>query len=187
MDHEKKNILNSLKKSGQGFTVPKVYFDKLEDRIEHKMHSTDSNHKTNKENNGKQKSAFILDQIGKEHGFKTPDDYFDTFEPKLKRIKTTKIIPLKNNYIRILAMSIAASILLFFGIKYINPTQSEKSQLVFQDQEYINWIESDLVDLNSYEIAEAFNDIELNQVYYPEDEVDEYLNSVDIELLILEN
>ena len=85
------------------------------------------------------------------------------------------------------ASSIAASILLFFGIKYINPTQSEKSQLVFQDQEYINWIESDLVDLNSYEIAEAFNDIELNQVYYPEDEVDEYLNSVDIELLILEN
>ena len=34
MDREKENILNNLKRSGPGFTVPKTYFEKLEDRID---------------------------------------------------------------------------------------------------------------------------------------------------------
>jgi len=191
MDQEKENILNNLKKSGPGFTVPKAYFEKMEARIEQKMDSTDSNSDTNSDTNSdlksNKKNTLSLDQIGKEHGFKIPDGYFDENEPKLKKLKTTKIVPLKNNYTRILALSIAASILLFFGIKYMNPTQNAKSQMVFQDEEFINWIESDLVELNSYEIAEAFNDVELDQVLYPEDEVDEYLNTIDIEHLILEN
>jgi len=187
MDQEKKNILNSLKRSGPGFTVPNDYFEKMEAHIERRMDSTDSNSKMNSDQESNQKNAFILDQIGKDHGFKTPDGYFDRDEPKLKKLKRTKTVPLKNNYTRFLALSIAASILLFFGIKYMNPTQNSKSQMVFQDEEYIDWIESDLVELNSYEIAEAFNDVELDQAFYPEDEVEEYLNSVDIEHLILEN
>ncbi len=187
MDQEKENILNNLKKSGPGFTVPKAYFEKMEARIEQKMDSNDSNSDTNSDLKSNKKNNFSLDQIGKEHGFKIPDGYFDENEPKLKKLKTTKIVPLKNNYTRILALSIAASILLFFGIKYKNPAQNAKSQIVFQDEEFINWIESDLVELNSYEIAEAFNDVELDQVLYPEDEVDEYLNTIDIEHLILEN
>ena len=69
----------------------------------------------------------------------------------------------------------------------MNTGQNTKNQLVFQDEEFINWIESDLTDLNSYEIAEVFNDMELEQSLYAEDDVFEYLNSVDIENLILEN
>jgi len=69
----------------------------------------------------------------------------------------------------------------------MNRGQNTQNQLVFQHEEFANWIESDYVDLNSYEIAEAFNDVELEQVLYSEDEIDEYLNSIDIENLILEN
>ena len=187
MDQEKKNILNSLKKSGPGFTVPKAYFDNLEDQIEQKMDHTDIIPKKVTEQQPKPNNVFTLDQIGKDHGFKTPDGYFDEVEPKTKRVKKTKIVTLKNNYTRILALSIAASVLLFIGITNMNRSENEKSQMVFQDEEYIEWIESDLVELNSYEIAEAFYDVELDQVLYPEDEVEEYLNSVDIEQLILEN
>ena len=60
-------------------------------------------------------------------------------------------------------------------------------QLVFQDEEFIYWIEADLADPNSYEIAEAFNDVELEHVFFYEEELGDYLNSVDIENLILEN
>ena len=187
MDQEKENILNNLKKSGLGFTVPESYFEKLEGQIQQKMDLTGSDQKINNKRKLKQKKHSVLDQIGKNHGFNIPDDYFDAFEPKTKKLKTTKIVSLKNNYTRVLALSIAASILLFFGIKYMNQSQNQKSQIVFQDEEFINWIESDLVELNSYEIAEAFNDIELDQILYTEDEVEEYLNSVDIEHLILEN
>ena len=187
MDQEKNNILNSLKKSGPGFTVPKAYFEELEDRIGQKMDSTGSNPKIKTEERSKQKNMFVLDKIGKNHGFKTPDGYFDKLEPKIKRLKTTRVVPLKNNYTRILALSIAASILLFFGISNMNHSQNEKNEIVFQDEEYINWIESDLVELDSYEIAEIYNDIELDKVFYPEDELEEYLNNVDIEHLILEN
>lgn len=187
MNQENDNILNKLHKSGHGFTVPKDYFQELEDHIERKMDSKDVNLDINSEGNRKDKGTALLDQIGKDHGFKVPEGYFDAQDPKMLRIKTTKVIPFKNNYIRILTLSIAASILLFFGIKYMNPEKSDKNQLVFQDEEFINWIESDLVELNSYEIAEVFNDIELDQLLLPEDEIDEYLNTIDIEHLILEN
>jgi hypothetical protein len=190
MDREKENILNNLKRSGPGFTVPKTYFEKLEDRIDQSRDSIDANlqeYEENTERKLKQKSVFTLDQIGKNHGFIVPDSYFEAVEPKILRLEKPKIIPLKNNFIRILSLSIAASILLFFGIKYMNTGQNTKNQLVFQDEEFINWIESDLTDLNSYEIAEVFNDMELEQSLYAEDDVFEYLNSVDIENLILEN
>lgn len=190
MDEEKENILNKLKKSGAGFTVPNGYFDKLEDRFDLPKGSVDDHLQENEENAGtnqKQKNVFTLEQIGKNHGFNVPEGYFDTIEPKILGPKQPKIIPLKNNFIRILSLSVAASILLFFGLKYMNTEQNTQNQMVFQHEEFVNWIESDLVDLNSYEIAEAFNDVELEQVLYPEDEVDEYLNGVDIENLILEN
>jgi len=190
MDREKENILNKLKKSGLGFTVPKAYFETLEDRIDQSTESVDANEHKNEENTEpkqKQESVYALDQIGKNHGFNVPDGYFESFEPKILGPKQPKIIPLKNNFIRILSLSIAASILLFFGLNYMNTGQNTQNQLTFQHEEFANWIESDLVDLNSYEIAEAFNDVELEQALYPEDEVDEYLNSVDIENLILEN
>ncbi len=72
MDQEKENILNNLKKSGPGFTVPKAYFEKMEARIEQKMDSNDSNSDIKSDINSDLKSnnknTFSLDQIGKEHG-----------------------------------------------------------------------------------------------------------------------
>ena len=190
MDREKENILNNLKRSGPGFTVPKTYFEKLEDRIDQSRDSIDANlqeYEENTERKLKQKSVFTLDQIGKNHGFIVPDSYFEAVEPKILRLEKPKIIPLKNNFIRILSLSIAASILLFFGLSYMNTRENITDQMVFQDEEFINWIESDLTDPNSYEIAEAFSDVELDHVLFSEEEVGDYLNNVDIENLILEN
>ncbi len=190
MDRKKENILNRLKGTGPGFTVPKTYFDSLEDRIDHATGEIDSNQEKFKENDKNdlaQNDSFTLDQIGKNPGFSVPDAYFDTIESKISGLKKTKVIPIKNESIRILSLSIAASILLFFGLNYMITKDNIQSQLVFQDEEFVKWIESDLVDLNTYEIAEAFNDVELELTLYAEDDIDEYLNSVDIENLILEN
>lgn len=190
MDLNKENILKQLKNSGPGFTVPKGYFKSLEDQIDHTISSIDPNHKKNEGNtspNQKSPSSFNLDQIGKDPGFKVPEGYFDTVQSKTTKLEKTKVISLNGKFIRILSLSIAASILLFFGLNYMNTRENIKDQLVFQDEEFIDWIESDLADPNSYEIAEAFNDVELEHMLFSEEEVDEYLNNVDIENLILEN
>lgn len=162
MDKNKENIWKQLKSSGPGFTVPKGYFKSSEGQID-------------------------LDHIGKDHGFRVPEDYFETIQSKIVGTEKTKVISLKLKFIRMSSLSIAASILLFFGLYYFNSSENITDQLAFQDEEFIDWIESDLANPNSYEIAEAFNDVELEHVLFSEEEVDDYLNSVDIENLILEN
>ena len=189
MDRNKENILKQLKSSGPGFTVPKGYFKSLEEQIDHTINSFDPNHKKNEgyiNTNQKSHSSFNLDQIGKDPGFKVPEGYFDTIQSKTRQLEKTKVIPLNGKFIRILSLSIAASILLFFGLNYMNTRENIIDQMAFQDEEFINWIESDLADPNSYEIAEAFYDVELENVLFSDEEVDDYLNGVDIENLILE-
>jgi hypothetical protein len=189
MDRNKENILKQLKSSGPGFTVPKGYFKSLEEQIDHTINSFDPNHKKNEgyiNPNQKSHSSFNLDQIGKDPGFKVPEGYFDTIQSKTTQLEKTKVIPLNGKFIRILSLSIAASILLFFGLNYMNTRENIIDQMAFQDEEFINWIESDLADPNSYEIAEAFYDVELENVLFSDEEVDDYLNGLDIENLILE-
>lgn len=181
MEGNKNNILKHLKKSDPGFIVPKDYFEGMEDRVDPTRNALGLNPNQN------QKSPFNIDDIGKDPGFSVPEGYFDTVEAKINRADKTKVIRLKSNFTRLLSLSIAASILLFFGINYLNKKQITSDTLVFQDEEFVNWIESDLVDFNSYEIAEAFNDMEIEHTLYAEDEVGDYLNGVDIENLILEN
>ena len=175
------STLKHLKNSDPGFVVPNDYFEGMEDRIDLSRTAIDLDPNQN------QKSPFNLDEIGKEPGFSVPEGYFDKVEAKINRPDKTKVIRLKSNFTRLLSLSIAASILLFFGINYLNKQQITSDTLIFQDEEFVNWIESDLVDFNSYEIAEAFNDIEIEHTLYAEDEIGDYLNGVDIENLILEN
>ncbi len=162
MDKNKENIWKQLKSSGPGFTVPNGYFKSSEDRIG-------------------------LGHIRKDHGFTVPEGYFETIQSKITGPEKTKVIPLQLKFIRMSSLSVAASILLIFGLYYFNSSENITDQLAFQDEEFIDWIESDLADPNSYEIAEAFNDVELEHVLFSEEEVGDYLNSVDIENLILEN
>lgn len=190
MDKNKENIWKQLKSSGPGFTVPKGYFKSSEGQIDHGLSSSDAHHKNNTEKTAPDQSAdgpFGLGHIGKDHGFTVPEGYFGTIQSKITGTEKTKVISLKLKFIMISSLSIAASILLFFGLYYFNKSENITDQLAFQDEEFIDWVESDLADPNSYEIAEAFNDVELEHVLFSEEEVDDYLNSVDIEHLILEN
>ena len=69
----------------------------------------------------------------------------------------------------------------------MNTNKNTNNQLHLQDREIANWIEADLIDFNSNEIAEAFSDIELENPLYSDEEVFNYLNDVDIENIIIEN
>lgn len=172
MNREKKDILNQLKNSGPGFTVPEGYFESYGDR----------------------QDVSVFDQIGDDPGFKTPEQYFDTFDAKVMERSKPKVIQLKSKHTlgRLLGLSIAASILLFFGIQYMQNDLNGQDQLSIQEGDIANWIDSGMVSFDTYEIAEAFGDTEFDYSLYTKDEIDDYLmddylNDVAIENLILEN
>jgi hypothetical protein len=190
MDSQKKNILDEIKKSGAGFGEPKGYFEDMEDRFVVKL-SLDKAKKV------QSKSAELmmpklnpndLDVIGKAHGFTTPAGYF---EEDLKHHiipKTKKIISLNSPGLsKWFNLSIAASILLFFGLGFYLSSNTNVKVTALNTDEIENWIDADLVSFNSFEIAELFEDVELESDLYSDEELGAYLDNLDIENIILDN
>ena len=189
MDREKKSILSKIKTSGTGFTAPKGYLESLDERLGKTFKDLENSNVKDLDKEMKtQKISDVttLDKIDRKHGFIVPKGYFDQLESKLTKTKNPGIFSLNDRNNRLFYLSIAASILLFFGIQYMN-TNKNNNQLLLQDQEIANWIEADLIHFNSNEIAEAFSDIELENPLYTDEEVFDYLNEIDIENIIIEN
>ena len=182
--------MSKIKTSGNGFTAPEGYLESLEDRLDKTIQDLENSNVKEFDKEMKiQKASDLsaLDKIDRNHGLEVPEGYFDQLESKLTKSKHPKIISLHERNNRIFYLSIAASILLFFGIQYMNTDKSTSNQLLLQDQEIANWIEADLIYFNSNEIAEAFSDIELDDPLYTDEEVFDYLNDIDIENLMIEN
>ncbi len=181
MDKDHKDILNKLNLSGSGFKTPEDYFDKLEDRLAKKV----------AENKSLKKLVIIrpneLKTQRKDTGFKVPIDYFKEVETRVIKSLDTKKRVSKVRRLSFISLSIAASILLFFGIQFMNKGQHNLDQIVLQSEEVASWVDEDLISFDTYEIAEAFSDIELEHPFYSDEAVNDYLDFIDIESLIIEN
>ena len=190
MKRDRKNMLENLKSSGPGFVVPENYFNSLEDRWNVKPDSSGTAMTEDNEHEVKVRqlnTPNILDSIKKDHGFRVPEGYFEVRKPEEFEGKKVAVRPLISRNMRLLYISVAASILLFIGVRYMNTIDQSSETLVFQEDEIAKWIENDMVMFSSMEVAEAFSDVELEESLYPEEEVYSYLNDADIENLILDN
>ena len=112
-------------------------------------------------------------------GMKVPEGYFEEFE-----VKTPRNRPDVKNLIWLAA---AASILLFFGIQYMDTNQNTLDWSDLDEQEISSWIESDLVELNAYDIAEAYPEVELNVPSLSNEELNAYLNETELDQILYEN
>lgn len=192
MENKKRDILNEIKNKGHGFVSPKSYFSEFESSFYQA---------TNKKSTGfidpegyfdNLEDRILSNAASSDHanktGFTVPDDYFEQLELKLLKAKNTKVIRFnKYKNLKIIGLSIAASLLLFFGL---NNFRSHKDQFDMQTvsiTEIESWLDDDLISLSDYDIAETFSDTELSYYEYENDEITDYLNFVDIENLILEN
>ena len=190
MDNNKKDILDSLKKSGTGFKHPKGYFDEVEEKLASALSQNDEfemGSETGKERTDSVKPK-KLDLIGKNHGFAVPENYFEEDPGIKKEAGSAKIISMaRKNAGRWLSLAVAASFLLFFGTRFftVNDKQLDLSEI--NENEIENWIDADLVSFNAYEIAEAYSDVDLENEMFSDEEVADYLNTIDIEQLILDN
>ncbi len=163
----------------EGFSTPDSYFDTIEDSVFEKIQ---------KEN----KQAVQLPNDGKS-GFTIPENYLETVEETIsaKLNDTTTQVPVIDFKAiilkRVIPLAVAASLLLFIVVNYNSKTISFET---IASAEIEQWIEADLITLETYEIAEVYNDTELeNQPFSTEDESEliDYLNGIDIESILLEN
>lgn len=190
MGSQKKNILDKIKKSGAGFSEPKDYFEDMENRfiVKFSLEKAKKMESKSAELMTHQLNPNNLDKIGKVHGFTTPVGYFEEDTKHHIIPKTKKIISLNSRGLsKWLNLSIAASLLLFFGLGLYLSSNTNVKMAELNTDEIENWIDTDLVSFNSLEIAVLFEDVELQTDLYSDEEVGAYLDNLDIENIILDN
>lgn len=190
MNQDKKDMLGKLKKSGAGFNLPEGYFDSLEDKISAGM-KPDGPLEKIKEPQIFQKDAQQfegLSEIGQKSGFKVPEGYFEKAELNLigSSKKRTFSLSVKKDT-KVIWYSVAASFLLFFAIKYVAVRPSDFDFSEINQSEIETWIDADLVSFNSYDVAEVFDDVNLDDYDFTDQEVENYIANEDIENIILQN
>ncbi|MCA0931988.1 hypothetical protein LCM02_05965 [Lutimonas saemankumensis] len=187
MDQNKKDILKHFKDSGHGFEIPKGYFKKLEHQLQNQVDAEGFiPEKEKRKENRAEKEIFSMSDKRKT-GFSVPEGYFDELESNLRIENEKKIFLLTHPKLRILSLSIAASILLFFGIRTLNLPENSTDLNEFNNEDIASWIDSGLVHLDSYEIAEAFSDVELEGSLINEEDLFYYIDEIDVENLMIEN
>ncbi len=163
----------------EGFSTPDSYFDSVEDNVLEKIKKGESLQSTLPAN--------------KQTGFSIPENYLNTIEDTVTAklnddTKQVKVIDFRTVLLkRIVPFASAAAVLLLIYINY-NTKKISFDNVASTDIE--QWIENDLITFDTYEIAEVYNDIELeNSILFEgdENELIEYLDGTDIESLLLEN
>lgn len=200
---ELKNIapkLSELKQFGSGFSIPKGYFETVENSVFSKISSEKL---TNENPFNLPKDYFdtiedkVFEKIKKEEqkpSFSVPDGYFDSIEDKVfeKINSEPKVIDFKTRFIKtFLPIAAAASLLLFFTLQLLNKPSQQDLFASVKTSEIENWIENGEIELDAYDIAAVYNEtdfenLDLNQ-QFDEDNLTKYLEDIDVESLILTN
>lgn len=172
MNKDLEHIKND--KGNEGFTIPKTYFKDFEDNLFAKIKE---------------------ESLPKTTGFKTPDNYFNNLENnilnKVTSKNTTKVISLRKRVLQFIPSVAAACVLLFIGLQYINTNSTTISIDDINATEIANWLEINHDGNFSSEIAYSIANNELNfddlaTVNIQEESIEDYLNTVDSEIIIEE-
>jgi len=194
----KKKRLQNIKLKENGYQIPEGYFDSVEDDVFAKITSE----KFPKQN-GFSSPKDYLDEVEmdlvkilkkdnyRETGFDIPNNFFEEIEDKVIRKlsdekKIIKVVPFKSFILnRITPILAAASILLVLYLTF-NNNSSNFDSIAATDIE--KWINEDLITFDINEIAEVYNDTEIDaQDIFAEDDLENYLYGTDIESLLYEN
>ena len=200
--HKIASILSEISHLGAGFDVPKNYFAALEEKLVSEM-NIQSFQKKSKKNNFQVPPTYfdeieesVISKLKAETFDKTaekeiPDNYFDTLEDRIieKINNRPKVISLKYRLLKVaIPLTIAASLLLIFTLSN-NPKSVTFDSIATNDIQ--NWIDEGNLELDAFNLATIYNDIELDESYFgaliSDNELQEYLDLDTIEQLILEN
>ena len=172
-------VTASFRKStakSNGFSVPKNYFNAIEEEINIKL----------AEEYFKNKS-----------GFDIPNTYFKEFEENLlvkvvspSTVNETKVISFKERILKIIPTTVAASVLLFIGLNsFIFDKTEELTIDTLTENEIEYWLINSDIYLNGIAIVEAENILEENDFYFSsigDEIIEEYMYSIDNSYLLYE-
>ncbi len=183
---------------GSGFKTPEGYFESIEDHVCTKLSTA---HFPVKEgfkmpaNYLESIEANVFEQLSidtnsDKQSTEIPEGYFDTFEDRVfakiqkETAEKSTVIHLKSRLIKIVApIAIAASLVLIIILNYSNNAYNIESVATSDIEE---WIEDDLISFDSYEIAELYDDVNLEDEFSNDDlDVLNYINGTDIESVLL--
>ncbi|TYP96090.1 hypothetical protein C7447_10927 [Tenacibaculum adriaticum] len=176
MKNELENSVNYItQKTGRksGFSVPKNYFNGIEDDFLVKLSE---------------------EQLPKKTTFDIPKDYFSNLENEILAkvsIKEPKVISFRDRIFKFIPLAAAASIVLFIGFYFLN---NQNNSITFDDissTDVENWYDSMLGYSNNTELAFAydvsdFDESELSVVTINDDVIEDYFNSIDNSTLLNE-
>ncbi|NND63479.1 MAG: hypothetical protein HKN48_09835 [Flavobacteriaceae bacterium] len=162
--------MSKEKKYKHGFKTPEDYFENLEERLFTNLNS---------------------EQLPEKSGFGVPQGYFDTLEEKvMEKVKLEaqpKVVSIFRRKTFIYAASIAACAALVFTLYTPSTITGDDIQL----SEIEEYIESDQLDLDTYDIAQLLTDddiegLTLDEELFSEETLETYLleNIDDTSLLI---
>lgn len=178
MNRLEKNNDNIFDKDpiGTGFSVPKGYFDTIEDVFSMKLKE---------------------EKLPKGNAYSMPAEYFDCLEDrilsKVELPKKEKVISLRKRLIQWIPAAAAACIVTFVTLNIGGTTDME----TFTNDELTTWFDNNISTITNDDLSLALGDIELNQSSLLEntfgtEDIVEYLTTEDTSLLfeettILEN
>ena len=169
-------FLNSISRKKNGFSVPKNYFNAIEEKINIKL----------AEERFKNKS-----------GFDVPNTYFKKFEEDLlakvlspSPVNETKVISFKERISKIIPITVAASVLLFIGLNsFIFDKTTEITLDTLSENEIEYWLDNSDIYLNDIAIVEAETILEENDFYFSslrDEIIEEYIYSIENSYLLYE-
>lgn len=200
--------LAALKSSHEGFKLPNTGLNDLEIEVLSSLIESKLTIAVGKKNPFKVNQNYFdtLDEaiynklstsIKSKNNLKVPENYFENFESNLlKKLKETKVetkpkvISFNRLVINIAAsIAVAASLALFFIFNPFNKSETITfDSLAITDIEA--YIENDRLDLNAYQIAAVYNEVELTpkiiSTSIDESELESFLRNQDIEALLYE-
>lgn len=173
MDNNKKRSGDFKQEDHSHFKMPQGYFEEFESRLSERM--------------AREREVSILDDpLLRSLPFRMPKDYLDSFEVNssrhLPKKTATKVVRLMN-----FSVAIAASFILFFGIKQVlnhQPSESTSSAMI-EELDLELWFE-DQESLHAYDIAEVLEIDEINSEFVSTDALEDHLEINQIDYILLD-
>ena len=153
-----------------GFSVPKGYFDSVEEIFSSKL---------------------TEETFPNENGFKIPEDYLNTIEDKiisqLDFPKKGKVISLRKRIIRFMPAAAVITIFLFLGINFMFTTETELTS-----DEIDLWFDDNINSISNEELFAAYDNFDLDDSklvdnIINQENIDSFVNENDAYLLLQES
>ena len=197
--HKMAPLLSEISPKNSGFTVPDGYFNSVEDGIIAEIVTHNLNKSTNEfktpENYFENLEDVVIaklkvETLSESAQNSVPDNYFETFEDNVlsKLNSKPKVISIKKVTKYLIPIAAAASFLLIF---LLNNNSNSVTFESLASTEIEEWIDNGLVDLDPYQMANIYSDVEIDNNFISEkiseNDIEDYLYKENIELLLIDN